>query len=120
LNPRRVILLGFLCVLIFVLAITVINPTHTSANSTRAAALLPQGNNPPPNLKTRAVVLIVLDGFRWQEAFDGPQHDLLDEKHGGAQDAPQLRKDFWRATPDEGRETPLPFLWTVIAKLGQI
>jgi hypothetical protein len=45
-------------------------------------------------LKTRAVVLIVMDGFRWQEVFDGPEHNLMDEKHGGAQDVKQLRKDF--------------------------
>jgi len=32
----------------------------------------------------------VLDGFRPQEAFDGPEHDLMDAKRGGAQDAAQL------------------------------
>ena len=57
-------------------------------------------------LKTRAVVLIVMDGFRWQEVFDGPEHDLMDEKHGGAQDVKQLRKDFWRDTPEEGPQEP--------------
>lgn len=71
-------------------------------------------------LKTRAVVLIVMDGFRWQEVFDGPEHDLMDEKHGGAQDVKQLRKDFWRDTPAEGRQTLLPFLWGVIGKQGEI
>lgn len=71
-------------------------------------------------LKTRAVVLIVMDGFRWQEVFDGPEHDLMDEKHGGAQDVKQLRKDFWRDTPEEGRQTLMPFLWNVVAAKGQI
>jgi len=71
-------------------------------------------------LKTRAVVLIVLDGLRWQEVFDGPDHALMDEKHGGAQDVKQLRKDFWRETPTEGRQTLMPFLWTVVAKQGEI
>jgi hypothetical protein len=71
-------------------------------------------------LETRAVVLIVLDGLRWQEVFDGPDHALMDEKHGGAQDVKQLRKDFWRDTPTEGRQTLMPFLWSVIAKQGEI
>jgi hypothetical protein len=71
-------------------------------------------------LKTRAVVLIVMDGFRWQEVFDGPEHDLMDEKHGGAQNVEQLRKDFWRDTPAEGRQTLMPFLWGVIGRQGEI
>jgi hypothetical protein len=71
-------------------------------------------------LKTRAVVLVVLDGLRWQEIFDGPEHDLMNAKIGGVQDADQLRKDFWRDTPQEGRRTLMPFLWNVVAKQGQI
>lgn len=71
-------------------------------------------------LKTRAVVLIVLDGLRWQEVFDGPEHNLMDEKHGGVEDIPTLRKEFWRNTPDEGREALMPFLWSTVAKQGQI
>lgn len=71
-------------------------------------------------LKTRAVVLVVLDGLRWQEVFDGPEHALMNAKIGGVQDADQLRKDFWRDTPQEGRRTLMPFLWNVVAKQGQI
>jgi hypothetical protein len=71
-------------------------------------------------LKTRAVVLIVMDGFRWQEVFDGPEHNLMDDKHGGAQDVKRLRKDFWRDTPAEGRKALLPFLWSVLAQKGEI
>ena len=71
-------------------------------------------------LKTRAVVLIVMDGFRWQEVFDGPEHDLMDEKHVGAQDVKQLREDFWRDTPGMGRLVLMPFLWSVVAQKGQI
>src|SRR5271156_3212071 len=120
LHPRRALLLVFLCLAVLVLAPTAVNATRTAASLAHAAAPLSHGNNTPPNLKTRAVVLIVLDGFRWQEVFDGAEHDLLDAKHGGAQDAAQLRKDFWRDTPQEGRATLLPFLWTVVAKQGQI
>jgi hypothetical protein len=118
LNPRRALLLALFCIVILVLAATVVRERRTGANLVQAAA--PQVKNPTPNLKTRAVVLVALDGFRWQEVFDGPEHDLMDAKHGGAQDAAQLRKDFWRDTPEEGRATLLPFLWTVVAKQGQI
>jgi len=79
--------------------------------------LAPQTNNA---LKTRTVVLIVLDGLRWQEVFDGPEHALMDEKIGGVQDLETLRKNFWRETPEEGRKALFPFLSGVVAKKGQI
>ena len=107
LNPRRALFLNSCCVLIAALA----SSLATTRTIVKAAAA---------TLKTRAVVLIVLDGFRWQEVFDGPEHDLMDAKHGGAQDATQLRKDFWRDTPEAGREALMPFLWNVVAKQGQI
>jgi hypothetical protein len=121
LSPRRALLLTVFCVAILLLATNIFNAARTAANPVHAAATpLPHRNNSTPNLKTRAVVLIVLDGFRWQEVFDGPERDLMDAKRGGVQDAAQLRKDFWRDTPEEGRATLLPFLWTVVAKQGQI
>ncbi len=72
------------------------------------------------SLKTRAVVLIVMDGFRWQEVFEGPDHKLMNAKDGGVQDEKQLRKEFWRDTAEEGRATMMPFLWNTVAKNGQI
>jgi hypothetical protein len=106
-NSRRALSLFSFSVLMFALAI----PLATTRTTASAAAT---------TLKTRAVVLIVLDGFRWQEVFDGPEHDLMDAKHGNAQDPAQLRKDFWRDTSEAAREALLPFLWTVVAKQGQI
>ena len=64
--------------------------------------------------------MIVLDGLRWQEVFDGPEHDLFNSKYGSVQDERQLRKDFWRDTPEEGRAALMPFMWNTIAKQGQI
>jgi hypothetical protein len=91
-----------------------------AAESRTLALESKQAPNNSHALKTRAVVLIVLDGFRWQEIFDGPEHDLMNSKIGGVQDVDQLRKDFWRASPQEGRETLMPFLWTVAAKQGEL
>jgi hypothetical protein len=117
LSCRRTLAALFFCTLLVALA-SAFSTTRATANIARAAA--PPIANPATILKTRAVVLIVLDGFRWQEVFDGPEHDLMDAKHGGAQDENQLRKDFWRDTPEAGRENLMPFLWTVVAKQGQI
>jgi hypothetical protein len=105
-NPRRAASLFSVSVLMIALSLSLAT-TRTNANAATT-------------LKTRAVVLIVLDGFRWQEVFNGAEHDLMDAKHGNAQDEAQLRKDFWRDTQEASREALMPFLWTVVAKQGQI
>ena len=72
-------------------------------------------------LKTRNVVLIVSDGLRWQEIFTGADPDLLNDKHGGIWASPkQLRREFWNDNPSERRRLLFPFLWSVVARQGQI
>ena len=71
-------------------------------------------------LKTQNVFLIISDGFRWQEVFNGAEADLMTKEHGGVQDTNALRAQFWRPTPQERREALLPFFWTEIARRGQI
>jgi hypothetical protein len=74
-----------------------------------------------PALKTRNVVLIVSDGLRWQEVFTGADPELLNEANGGIWDKEEdLRREFWRASPEERRKALFPFLWTTVAVHGQI
>lgn len=71
--------------------------------------------------KTRAVVLIVADGLRWQEVFTGADSGLLNSKYGGIWTKPEdLKRAYWRETEEERREALLPFLWEVVAKQGQL
>jgi hypothetical protein len=100
---RRKFILAFSFVLILAVG------AHSRPRSTPATAL-----------KTRAVVLIVMDGFRWQEVFDGAEHDLMNSKYGSVQDEKALKAAYWRDTPEEGRAAMMPFLWNTIAKNGQI
>jgi hypothetical protein len=71
-------------------------------------------------LKTRNVILITLDGLRWQELFTGAEEALIDEEHGGISDANEIRRLFWRDTAQARREALMPFLWRVIASQGQL
>jgi hypothetical protein len=72
-------------------------------------------------LKTRTVVLIVSDGLRWQEIFTGADATLLNEKYGGIWDKEaDLKRQFWRADPNERRKALFPFLWNTVATRGQI
>jgi len=70
--------------------------------------------------KTQNVFLIITDGFRWQEVFEGAEADLMTENDGGVSDLKALRAQFWRDTSEARREALLPFLWTEIGRKGQI
>ena len=71
--------------------------------------------------KTQNVVLIVSDGLRWQEVFQGADPLLLDAKNGGnwVSDG-ELKGRYWRTTPQERRQLLMPFVWGTVAKQGQI
>ena len=76
---------------------------------------------PPPHL-TRNVVFVMVDGLRWQEVFEGADSTLMNKANGGVADksvAP-LREAWWRPTAAARRETLMPFLWTTVARGGQI
>ncbi|MCC7065388.1 MAG: alkaline phosphatase family protein [Planctomycetes bacterium] len=73
-----------------------------------------------PAQKTTNVILITLDGLRWQDVFTGADNRMLNKEHGGVADLLAMRKRFWRSTPEQRREVLMPFLWTTIQKEGQI
>jgi len=70
--------------------------------------------------RTENVIIVTLDGFRWQEVFGGADETLLDAKSGGVRDVESLKRRFWRATASERRTALLPFFWNTIAKHGQV
>jgi hypothetical protein len=70
--------------------------------------------------KTENVLVVTLDGFRWQEFFGGADGSLLDEKTGGVRDLPRLKQLYWRPSPAARREALLPFLWGTVARQGQV
>jgi hypothetical protein len=70
--------------------------------------------------KTRNVVVIMSDGLRWQDVFHGADPALIDRKSGGVSDTAELRREFARGTREEARRALLPFVWTTVAREGQI
>ncbi|MCZ2340539.1 MAG: LTA synthase family protein [Bacteroidales bacterium] len=73
-----------------------------------------------PARKTENVIVVTLDGFRWQELFGGADESFMDSRQGGVRDVAGLKARYLRKTVQERRETLMPFLWTTIAKKGQI
>src|SRR6202040_1885329 len=55
------------------------------------------------------------------EVFTGADSTLMDEEHGGIwENAGSLRHKFWRQDVGERRAALFPFLWSVVAKRGQL
>src|SRR5229473_2260890 len=74
----------------------------------------------PAAPRTENVIVVTLDGFRWQEFFGGADETLLNKEFGGVRDLDWLKKRYWRGTAEERRSVLLPFFWNTLAKEGQI
>src|SRR5262245_40987096 len=70
--------------------------------------------------RTENVVVVTLDGFRWQELFEGADDALLNKDFGGVRDLPSLKSRYWRDAPAARREALMPFFWGTVAKKGQV
>lgn len=73
-----------------------------------------------PVRKAENVIVVTLDGFRWQELFDGADESFMDARQGGVKDIPGLKKRYLRDTTDARRDALMPFLWGTVAKKGQV
>jgi predicted AlkP superfamily pyrophosphatase or phosphodiesterase len=66
------------------------------------------------------IIIITTDGFRWQEAFKGMDETLARDKKFNQADSTYIYKKYWSIDVDERREKLMPFMWSVLAKKGQI
>lgn len=70
--------------------------------------------------RTENVIVVTLDGLRWQEFFGGADDALLNKEFGGVRDLAELKRRYWRESPAARRDALLPFFWGTIAKKGQV
>lgn len=75
--------------------------------------------NAQSNHKTENVILITLDGMRWQEIFSGADSTLF-KKEKTIKDPAGLAKTFWKDDLEQRRKVMMPFLWGTIASQGQV
>ena len=68
--------------------------------------------------KTKNLIVVTLDGMRWQEVYRGADSAMINS--GYNTDKEDVRKKYWSATAQERRQTLFPFLWSVISKQGQL
>jgi len=69
--------------------------------------------------KTENIIIVTLDGFRWQEVFGGADSSLITDTIY-VRDTASLKQQFWASTASERREKLLPFFWSAISKQGQL
>jgi hypothetical protein len=73
-----------------------------------------------PPVHAANVLVVSLDGMRWQELFGGMSAEYATEKAGRVTDPKIVEERFDAPTPVARRERLMPFFWTVIAKSGQV
>ncbi|TRZ40973.1 phosphoglyceromutase [Robertkochia solimangrovi] len=65
------------------------------------------------------VILITLDGLRWQELFTGADPELIGNKEY-VDDPERLKTAFWQESPEARRATLFPFIWSFVKENGEI
>ena len=65
------------------------------------------------------VILVTVDGVRWQEVFGGADARMLESK-ADTRRPEATRAEYWRETVEERRLALMPFLWTTVAREGQL
>jgi hypothetical protein len=68
--------------------------------------------------KTQNLIVVTLDGFRWEELYRGSDSALVNSKF--TRDKGDVKKLFAAATPQERRAKLLPFFWSILAQQGQL
>ncbi|HEY6975002.1 MAG TPA: alkaline phosphatase family protein [Chitinophagaceae bacterium] len=69
--------------------------------------------------KTENLVIVTLDGMRWEEVFGGVDSAIIVNKNF-TRDSDQVTKNFWNDDVKERRKKLFPFLWTTVATSGQL
>ena len=69
--------------------------------------------------KTENIILVTLDGLRWQEVFGGADSTLLKNKNY-TRDYDGTSASFWNDNSEVRRRMLFPFIWNVVAQNGQL
>ncbi len=68
---------------------------------------------------SKNVLIITLDGTRWNEIFGGADGNLLFNPQF-VRDTSLMKQQYWHTYPEERRRLLMPFFWSVIARQGQL
>ncbi|HTD93819.1 MAG TPA: hypothetical protein VK644_08410 [Chitinophagaceae bacterium] len=77
-----------------------------------SAQTLPVGSAPN-------IIVVTIDGFRWQEIFSGADEELINDPVI-TPDTSTMKMLYWADDKNERRQKLMPFFWNVIAAKGQL
>lgn len=66
------------------------------------------------------LIVVTMDGVRWQEVFDGADRSLITGRDGGVDDSTFALQRFWRPTAAARREALFPFLTRTVGGRGTL
>jgi hypothetical protein len=69
---------------------------------------------------TDNIILITIDGLRWQDLFTGADERLINRESGGVRDVDEVRGRFWAESPQDRRSQLMSFFWNFIAVNGRV
>ena len=97
------------------LLIVIYSCSHTSKQEPQT----PAQEKSTEEKQTGNLVIITLDGLRWQELFNGADSVLFNTPEY-TRDPWKIRGKYWAETSTERRQKLFPFLWSTINSQGQI
>lgn len=74
----------------------------------------------PDNTTTENVVVITLDGVRWQEVFNGADSTLIHNRLYIGGDYNEVWDNYWTENKDERRKMLMPFFWNELVNKGKL
>jgi hypothetical protein len=75
--------------------------------------------NAQTRTKTENIVIVTMDGMRWEEVFGGVDGELMKDK-SFTRDSAGMAKAFWTDDAGERRKKLFPFFWSTIVQNGQL
>jgi hypothetical protein len=68
----------------------------------------------------RNLIIVTIDGFRWQEVFEGMDSIIAANEKFNTENETHVIEKYWSKTKDERRKKLLPFFWNTIGQEGQL
>lgn len=68
---------------------------------------------------TENVVIVTLDGMRWEEVFKGVDPVLMNDSNY-VRDKDDVKQKFWAESEEERRKKLFPFLWSTVVAKGNL
>lgn len=98
----------YLLIVLFLLSFSSLAETNNATNVTSLKA------SHAANL-----ILITIDGLRWQELFGGADENLINNEKF-VRESSHIKAHFWHENEEQRRQLLMPFFWNTVAKKGVV